>query len=90
MARLSLVGVSLVAGVSLMLAGVAYGAGGTSVGAYGGVAGKTQGAIHQAGLGNTKGTLPFTGLNLTLIVAASVLLLLTGLLLHRRSGRSSR
>ena len=74
----------------LLLAGVAYAGGGTSVGAYGGVAGKTQGAIHQASLGKTAGTLPFTGLNLTLVAAAGVLLLVTGVALRRRSGRTER
>jgi hypothetical protein len=92
-ARISFIVASLFAGASLLLASVAQAAGGTSVGAYGGTAGQTQGAIHsaaqQSALGQTSGTLPFTGLNLSLIVAAGVLLLLTGVVLRRRSGRAS-
>ena len=84
MARLSYL-VSLFTGVGLLVAGTAMAGGSTSVGGYGGAGGKTQGAIHQAALGKTSGTLPFTGLNLTLIAAAGVLLLLTGIVLRRRN-----
>lgn len=86
MARISFL-VSLSTGVGLFIAGAAFGAGSTSVGGYGGTAGQTQAAIHQGVLGNTNGTLPFTGMNLTLIAAAGVVLLLTGIVLRRRSNR---
>lgn len=54
---------------------------------YGGVAGEIQGDVDAGALGETaSGTLPFTGLNLTLIVVGGLLLIATGVLLKRRSG----
>lgn len=51
------------------------------------------GAGTHAGLGaqtNGAGTLPFTGLNLALIAGIAVLLLASGLVLHRMTRHSSK
>jgi hypothetical protein len=53
---------------------------------YGGVGGSVQGDVEGGGAGGA-GALPFTGLDLMLIVGAGVLLLAAGLML-RRYGRA--
>ena len=78
------------AGAALVLAATAV----AGSGSYG-YAGKAAGAqasvtapkTHAAVKGDTTGTLPFTGLDLTLIVAGGVVLLLAGAGL-RRAGRN--
>lgn len=50
---------------------------------YAGVAGNVQGGI--AGASPSGGALPFTGLNLALIVVGGLALIATGVLLRRRS-----
>ncbi len=51
---------------------------------YGGDAGNVQQDLASGALGSD-GTLPFTGLNLVLIVIAGIALVATGILLKRRS-----
>jgi hypothetical protein len=55
---------------------------------YGGGGGNVQQDLASGALGN-EGTLPFTGLNLVLIVIAGVALIATGILLKRRSSTTS-
>lgn len=56
-----------------------------------GSGGEAQGAVESGVVsGGTQGALPFTGLNLALIVIAGVALVATGLLLRRRSSTSDR
>ncbi|MFL5960998.1 MAG: hypothetical protein ACJ75G_12130 [Gaiellaceae bacterium] len=45
------------------------------------------GAGHVSGAGAGAGTLPFTGLNLAIVAAIAVLLLASGLVLHRLTRR---
>lgn len=55
---------------------------------YGGVAGGVQGEVEGGGSGSSSsGSLPFTGLDLLLMIAAGALLLGVGLVL-RRSARA--
>jgi LPXTG-motif cell wall-anchored protein len=69
---------------SLVVAGVAAAApGATSVTAYGGNAGGTQGALHTAG---KTGTLPFTGANLFVAVLIGIALVSLGIVFRRRAG----
>ena len=69
---------------SLVVTGVAAAApGATSVTAYGGYAGGTQGALHTAGTG---GTLPFTGANLFVAVLIGLALVSVGIVFRRRAG----
>lgn len=58
--------------------------GGTNPSTHGNTAGVAQGLLSSQG-GND---LPFTGLNLALIVIGGLVLLGTGILLRRRSGSS--
>ena len=60
------------------LAGVA-----TSVSAYGGEGGRAQASV--SGAVNASSNLPFTGVNLGLIVLAGLVLVAAGLLLRRRA-----
>jgi hypothetical protein len=55
---------------------------------YGGAPGNVQQDLASGALGN-EGTLPFTGLNLALIIVAGVALIATGILLKRRSSTTS-
>jgi len=55
---------------------------GTSVSAYGGDAGRAQASVAGAVNGST---LPFTGVNLGLIVLAGLVLVAAGLILRRRA-----
>jgi hypothetical protein len=73
---------------SLLLgpATAAYASGGTSVGGYGGTEGVVQSQVAGA---TASGGLPFTGMNLGLIVAAGVLLIVIGLLLRRQRAHAS-
>lgn len=57
-------------------------AGGSTVSGYGGEAGSVQGAVQKSG------TLPFTGLSLTIVLVVGVALVALGYLL-RRGGRTS-
>lgn len=73
--------VSLVSAVFALLgAGAAY-AGSPSVAGYGGKAGGVEGQVATAS--HPAGTLPFTGLNLTLALLAGVVLVAVGLYLRR-------
>ena len=54
---------------------------------YGGTGGNIQGGVEGGGTGTGSGSLPFTGLDLMLLVGAGVLLLAAGLTL-RRVGRA--
>lgn len=77
----------VVAAVSLGAASVAL-AGGSIVQGYGGQAGKiVKSASPHAAPVSSGGVLPFTGLDLSLIVGAAILLVLTGLVV-RRAGRN--
>jgi len=67
------------------VATAAYASGGTSVGGYGGVEGVVQSQV--AGTSASSGDLPFTGVNLALIVGAGVVLIVVGLLLQRLRAR---
>jgi hypothetical protein len=70
-------------GATLVFAAVAFAAGvGTSVSAYGGEAGRAQASVAGAVNGSS---LPFTGVNLGLIVLAGLVLVAAGLLLRRRA-----
>ena len=79
---MSLVGIgSLFAGLSVALA-----AGGSSATVYGGAAGAVQSQVASATKGAVKGgTLPFTGLNIGLIIVGAVVLLTAGFALQRFS-----
>lgn len=61
-------------------------ASGPVVAGYGGVAGQVQAKIKPSGT-HVSGTLPFTGTNLALFVAAAVILLALGLGFRRVSRR---
>ena len=77
----------------LVLAPTAFGAGasGSAGQGYGGNAGEvqnqvSQGAVHAAA---SQGTLPFTGLDLALLVAGGLALLVVGAGLRRAAKRST-
>lgn len=65
----------------LALPGLAL-AGGSTTSGYGGEAGAVQGTVQKSG------TLPFTGLSLTVVLVVGVALVVLGILL-RRGGRAS-
>jgi hypothetical protein len=72
--------------VALALSAVAFGAPSSALlDEYSGLAGVEQGVAGQGVQGS--GTLPFTGLDLALVVGGGMLLLLTGWTL-RRAGRN--
>jgi hypothetical protein len=78
-------GVLVLGGVvgTFVFAAVALAAGvGTSVSAYGGEGGRAQASVSGAVNGTN---LPFTGVNLGLIVLAGLVLVAAGLLLRRRA-----
>lgn len=56
--------------------------GGSTLAGYGGTAGRIQGTVQKTG------SLPFTGLNLTIVAVAAVALIVAGFFV-RRAGRSS-
>jgi hypothetical protein len=78
--RLALLPAGLVAG--LVWAGSAFAAGGTAADAHGNAAGNSAQAL---GAVQGAATLPFTGLGLTLIVIAGMLLLTLGVGIRRLS-----
>lgn len=55
---------------------------GSSSSGYAGNAGNVQGSVQKSG------TLPFTGLSLTAFVIIGLLLIATGVFLHRRTART--
>lgn len=75
--------VALVVALFCAPATAAWAAGGSTMGGYGGE-GKAQGLVQKAGTGAGHGTLPFTGLSLTIVVVVGALLIVTGLLMRRR------
>ena len=80
--------ISAAAVASLTWASVALASGGSSADGYGGTAGAVQSQVSSAPhVAAAKGsTLPFTGLNLTLIVVGAIVLLAIGFGLRRFSG----
>jgi hypothetical protein len=77
----------------LVLVPTAYAAGGSAGTGYGGVAGNVQqqASGNVAGIGATasKGTLPFTGLDLALLVAGGTVLLVVGAGMRRAARRNA-
>jgi hypothetical protein len=79
---------SAVAFGALMTAGGAFAAEAVKPAAYSGNAGNAQEQVKGVeGATNTIGSLPFTGLDLALIVGAGLVLLIAGLALRRISAR---
>ena len=79
--------ISIAAIASLTWASVALAGSGSSASGYGGTAGAVQSQVSSAPHAAVKGsTLPFTGLNLTLIVVGAIVLLAIGFGLRRFSG----
>src|SRR5580765_8009689 len=74
----------------LVLAPTALGAGGSASGGYGGNGGNVQNEVSQgaAGAVASQGSLPFTGLDLALLVVGGVSLLVVGAGLRRAAKRS--
>jgi len=73
------------ASLGLVLAGLSLaGTGSTSVGGYGGTAAGTQGQINGGAI-PTSSDLPFTGMNVALIVLVALALVAVGFILRRRS-----
>jgi hypothetical protein len=74
----------------LTLAAGAFAAGGSILSGYGGEGGNSVHAVSPASgtIATPSGTLPFTGLDLSLIVIGALLLVATGILI-RRSNRSN-
>jgi hypothetical protein len=73
--------VSLASAVFALLGAGAAQAAGPSVAGYGGKAGGVEGQVATAS--HPAGTLPFTGLNLTLALLAGIVLVAVGLYLRR-------
>lgn len=75
----------------LALAPTALGAGGSASGGYGGGGGNVQNEVSQgaAGAVASQGSLPFTGLDLALLVVGGVSLLVVGAGLRRAAKRSA-
>jgi hypothetical protein len=77
------------AAVALIMTSTAF-AGSPAEDVYGGVAGDIQsGVASGVGGANPDGSLPFTGLNLWLIVVGAIALIAVGLLLRRRAPRET-
>jgi hypothetical protein len=70
-------------GVAALTSAPAAWAGGSPVSGYGGAGGTIQGTVQKSG------ALPFTGLNLTVVVAIGILLVGIGVLMRRRSRAAS-
>lgn len=79
MKRVALIGSAL---FGLVVPTVALAGGGSAQDGYGGVAGNVQGTVQKSG------TLPFTGLSLTIVLVVGLALVVAGLLM-RRGGRST-
>lgn len=71
-----------VVGAALFVAPSAFAGGSTSAG-YGGHAGAVQGTVQKSG------TLPFTGLSLTGVLVAGLLLLIAGVVIRRKARASA-
>lgn len=73
----------IVIGSALFIAPVALAAGGSTTSGYAGAAGTVQTTVQKSG------TLPFTGLSLTGVLAFGILLLAAGFLIRRKARASS-
>ena len=73
----------------LVLAPAALGAGGSASGGYGGNGGNVQNEVSQgaAGAVASQGTLPFTGLDIALLVVGGIALVIVGSGLRRAAKR---
>jgi hypothetical protein len=76
----------LAASVVLILTSAALAASRVAPG-YLGVGGKVQNEVQGAQAGNTLGSLPFTGLDLSLIAGGGLLLLISGATIRRLAKR---
>ena len=82
--------------LSLTLAPTAFASGGSAGGGYGGSAGNVQQQVNQGqggsgtlGTSGSSGSLPFTGLDLGLLVAGGAVLLVVGATIRRASRRNA-
>jgi hypothetical protein len=73
--------VAATSAAALVWSGVAFGSGSAAAQGHAGTAGNVQNALAQSG----SGALPFTGLNIVLLVAAGILLLSMGVTIRRLS-----
>ena len=83
----SIAAVVAVMGAALAVTGIAVAGSATSV--YAGNGGTIQAAVQSAPTVKSSGSLPFTGLNLTLAVLLAVALLASGLWMRRRGSASA-
>jgi hypothetical protein len=89
--------ISAVFALSLVLAPAAFAGGGSAGGGYGGAGGNVQqqvGGSQGAGAGtlgssSSSGSLPFTGLDLGLLVAGGAVLLVVGATIRRAARRNA-
>ena len=81
--------------LSLLLVPAAFAAGGSAGDGYGGVAGNVQQQVNQGqgvaatGTAGASGSLPFTGLDLGLLVAGGAVLLVVGATIRRAARRNA-
>jgi hypothetical protein len=83
--------------LSLLLVPAAFAAGGSAGGGYGGAGGNVQQQVNQGqgqgagalGSSGSSGSLPFTGLDLGLLVAGGAVLLVVGATIRRAARRNA-
>jgi len=73
----------------LVLAGSAMAAGTQKPGTYNGTGGNVQQQVQGATASKTLGSLPFTGLDLALIVGGGLLLVIAGVSIRRMASRKA-